>query len=330
MSQNQFVSSPTKPPGRPPAKGMIWIPGGTFSMGSDHHYAEEAPAHLVTVDGFWMDQYLVTNAQFQKFVKATGYVTFAERSANLEDYPDAQPEMLQPASCVFVKPGRPVDRRDHYNWWAYIPGANWRHPEGSGSSIKGRENHPVVHVAYEDVEAYANWVGKVIPTEAEWEFAAWGGRENIEFAWGNELHPKGRMMANTWQGEFPWENLKTDGYERTSPVGVFPANGYRLYDIIGNVWEWTTDWYQEHSQIKKDSCCGTAMNPRGGDREASYDPTLPGVKIPRKVIKGGSFLCAPSYCRRYRPSARMAQPLDTSTCHLGFRLIVRPRSRFKP
>ncbi|HIK54703.1 MAG TPA: SUMF1/EgtB/PvdO family nonheme iron enzyme [Synechococcales cyanobacterium M55_K2018_004] len=229
---------------------MVWIPGGTFLMGSDHHYAEEASAHRVTVDGFWMDQYLVTNAQFQKFVKATGYVTFAERPANPEDYPSARPEMLQPSSCVFVKPDRLVDKGNHY--------------------------------------------------------------------------PKGKMMANTWQGEFPWENLKTDGYERTSRVASFPANGYRLYDMIGNVWEWTTDWYQEHNWMRQDSCCGTLVNPRGGDREASYDPQTPGIKIPRKVIKGGSFLCAPSYCRRYRPPARMAEPLDTSTCHLGFRLIVRP------
>jgi formylglycine-generating enzyme required for sulfatase activity len=181
----------------------------------------------------------------------------------------------------------------------------------------------VVHVAYEDVEAYAQWIGKEIPTEAEWEFAAWGGRSNAEFAWGDELHPKGKMMANTWQGEFPWQNLKTDGYEGSSPVGAFSPNGYGLYDIIGNTWEWTTDWYQEHNQIQQDSCCATLVNPRGGDREASYDPQTPDIKIPRKVIKGGSFLCAPSYCRRYRPPARMAEPVDTSTCHLSFRLMVR-------
>lgn len=201
---------------------MVWIPGGTFTMGSDHHYAEEAPAHRVTVDGFWMDKYLVTNAQFQKFVKATGYVTVAERPANPDDYPGAQPDLLEPSSCVFVKPDRPVDKGSHYNWWAYIAGANWRHPEGPGSTIKGRENHPVVHIAYADVEAYARWIGKEIPTEAEWEFAAQGGLENAEFAWGDELHPHSKMMANTWQGEFPWQNLKTDGYEGTSPVGVFP------------------------------------------------------------------------------------------------------------
>jgi formylglycine-generating enzyme required for sulfatase activity len=309
---------------------MVWVPGGTFTMGADHHYAEEAPAHPVTVDGFWIDPYLVTNSQFQKFVKATGYVTVAERPANPDLYPGAQPDLLQPSSCVFVKPDRPVDKTSHYNWWTYIAGANWRHPEGPGSSIKGRENHPVVHVTYADVEAYAQWIGKAIPTEAEWEFAAWGGLPYAEFAWGDELHPQGKMMANTWQGEFPWQNLKTDGYEGTSPVGAFAPNGYGLYDMIGNTWEWTTDWYQTHSQIKPEDCCGTRVNPRGGDREASYDPQMPEIKIPRKVIKGGSFLCAPSYCRRYRPPARMAEPIDTSTCHLGFRLIVRQSTLASP
>ena len=254
----------------------------------------------------------------------------AEQPANPDLYPDAQPDLLQPSSCVFVKPDRPVDKTSHYNWWTYIAGANWRHPEGPGSSIKGRENHPVVHVTYADVEAYAQWIGKAIPTEAEWEFAAWGGLPYAEFAWGDELHPQGKMMANTWQGEFPWQNLKTDGYEGTSPVGAFAPNGYGLYDMIGNTWEWTTDWYQTHSQIKQDSCCGTRVNPRGGDREASYDPQMPEIKIPRKVIKGGSFLCAPSYCRRYRPPARMAEPIDTSTCHLGFRLIVRQSTLASP
>jgi len=311
--------------GRPPAKDMVWIPGGTFLMGSDNHYPEEAPAHKVKVDGFWIDRFLVTNAQFQKFVKETGYVTFAERPANPDDYPGAKPELLEPASIVFVKPERPVSKDNHYNWWSYIPGANWRHPEGKGSSIKGREKHPVVHVSYEDVQAYAQWIGKELPTEAEWEFAAQGGLEGAEFAWGEELHPKGKMMANNWQGEFPMENLCSDGYERTSPVGVFPANGYGLYDMIGNVWEWTSDWYQEHRQIEKSPCC-TMDNPRGANLEASYDPQMPDIKIPRKATKGGSFLCAPSYCRRYRPAARMPQAIDTSTCHLGFRLIVKNSS----
>ncbi|HEY9639638.1 MAG TPA: formylglycine-generating enzyme family protein [Coleofasciculaceae cyanobacterium] len=312
----------SEPPGRPPAKDMIWIPGGTFLMGSDHHYAEEAPAHPVKVDGFWMDKFLVTNAQFQKFVKETGYITFAERPANPDNYPGADPNLLEPSSIVFEQPTQPVDKGNHYNWWRYVAGANWRHPEGKGSSVKQREKHPVVHIAYEDAIAYAQWMGKDLPTEAEWELAARGGLENAEFAWGNELYPNGKMMANTWQGEFPIENLCEDGYERTSPVGSFPANGYGLYDMIGNTWEWTTDWYQDHGHLPNSPCC-TLDNPRGATREASYDPQMLEVKIPRKVTKGGSFLCAPSYCRRYRPAARMAQPIDTSTCHLSFRCLVR-------
>lgn len=310
------------PPGRPPAKDMVWIPGGTFLMGSDDHYEEEAPAHTVEVSGFWMDKHLVTNAQFQKFVKTTGYITFAERPANPDDYPGADPNLLQPSSIVFTPPQQHVEMDNHYNWWRYVPGANWRHPDGPGSSIKGREKHPVVHITYEDAEAYAQWVNKTLPTEAEWEFAARGGLDGKAFAWGDELYPNGKFMANTFQGKFPYQNSKEDGYESTSPVGAFPANGYGLYDIIGNVWEWTSDWYQEHRQIKKSSCC-TLKNPRGGDREQSYDPNLKDVHIPRKVVKGGSFLCTPDYCRRYRPAARMAQGIDTSTCHMGFRCIVR-------
>lgn len=307
---------------RPPAKDMAWIAGGTFMMGSDRHYDEEAPAHKVKVDGFWIDKYPVTNAQFQKFVKATGYVTFAERPANPADYPGADPALLQPASIVFTPPTAPVDMGNHYNWWTYVPRANWRHPEGKGSTIKGREKHPVVHVTFEDAQAYATWAGKELPTEAEWELAGRGGLEGKDFAWGDELYPNKRFMANTFQGQFPYQNSAADGYDRTSPVGSFPANGYGLYDMIGNVWEWTTDWYQEHSQIQKPPCC-TMANPRGGSAEASYDPNLRGVHIPRKVVKGGSFLCTPDYCKRYRPAARMAQGIDTSTCHMGFRCMVR-------
>lgn len=317
---SQKTKSPS--PGRPPFREMAWIPSGTFQMGSNHHYPEEAPAYQVKVDGFWIDRYPVTNSQFQKFIKETGYVTFAERPANPDNYPGAKPEFLEPSSTVFIPPKRTVDKNNHYHWWNYVRGANWRHPEGPGSSIKGREKHPVIHVTYEDVEAYAHWIGKEIPTEAEFEFAARGGLKDAEFAWGDELHPRGQMMANTWQGEFPYENTRQDGYERTSPVGSFPANGYGLYDMIGNVWEWTSDWYREHKELKKPSCC-TVDNPRGGALENSFDPAMPDIKIPRKVIKGGSFLCAPSYCRRYRPAARMAQAIDTSTCHLGFRLVVR-------
>lgn len=316
-------SQTISPPGRPPAKDMVWIPGGPFLMGSEHHYEEEAPVHTVEVDGFWMDRYLVTNAQFQKFVKATGYITFAERPANPDDYPGADPNLLQPSSIVFTPPQQQVDMGNHYNWWRYVPGANWRHPEGPGSSIKGREKHPVVHITYEDAETYAQWANKTLPTEAEWEFAARGGLEGKAFAWGDELYPNGTFMANTFQGQFPYHNSKEDGYESTSPVGAFPANGYGLSDIIGNVWEWTTDWYQEHRHIQKSPCC-TLKNPRGGDREQSHDPSLGDVRIPRKVVKGGSFLCTPDYCRRYRPAARMAQGVDTSTCHMGFRCIVRP------
>jgi formylglycine-generating enzyme required for sulfatase activity len=290
-------------------------------MGSNDHYPEEAPTHKVKVDGFWMDKFLVTNAQFQKFVKATGYITFAERPANPDDYPGADLTLLQPSSIVFEKPTQPVDTSNHYNWWRYVVGANWRHPEGKGSSIKDRMNHPVVHIAFEDALAYSQWAKKDLPTEAQWEFAAKGGLENVEFAWGDQLHPQGKMLANTWQGEFPIENLCQDGYERTSPVGSFPPNGYGLYDMIGNTWEWTTDWYQKHDQIKKSPCC-TLDNPRGGTLESSFDLQMPQVKIPRKVTKGGSFLCAPSYCRRYRPAARMPQAIDTSTCHLGFRCVV--------
>ena len=305
----------------PPFKNMRQIPGGTFLMGSDHHYPEEAPAHKVRVDGFWMDARTVTNREFADFVEATGYVTLAERPANPDDYPGAKPELLAPSSVVFIKPKIRVDLSNHFKWWAYVSGANWRHPRGPASSIKGLSEHPVVHVAYEDAEAFAKWAGKELPTEAEWEFAARGGLDSAEFVWGDELTPGGKHMANTFQGEFPWQNKVEDGYEWTSPVAAFPPNHYGLFDMAGNVWQWTIDWYQEHHKI--DSPCCTLHNPRGGKREQSIDPSQPEITIPRKVMKGGSFLCAPNYCQRYRPAARMAQPVDTSTCHVGFRCIVR-------
>jgi formylglycine-generating enzyme required for sulfatase activity len=304
---------------------MVWIPGGTFLMGSDKHYPEERPAHEVTVHGFWMDEHTVTNEEFRRFVDATKYVTLAERAPNPQDYPGAKPELLVPASVVFQKPRHRVDLRDCFQWWAYVPGADWKHPEGPASSLQGKAKHPVVHVAYEDAEAYARWIGKQLPTEAEWEFAARGGLAAAEFVWGDELMPGGKAMANTWQGEFPWQNLIEDGFEGTAPVGSFPANGYGLYDMAGNVWEWTADWYQEHRYASR-SCCAS-FNPKGGDREKSYDPASSVIKVPRKVMKSGSYLCAPNYCRRYRPAARMAQPVDTSTCHLGFRCIVREGNR---
>ena len=312
----------TSPPPAPAPKGMAWIPGGTFTMGSDHHYPEEAPAHAVTVDGFWMDIRAVTNKQFRRFVDETGYVTMAEKAPDAADYPDAKPELLVPGSSVFVKPPGRVDMRNAYNWWAWVPGADWRHPQGPPSSLAGLQDHPVVHVALEDVEAYAAWAGKTLPTEAEFEYASRGGTDGTEYAWGDDFAPGGKQMANTWQGEFPHQNLLADGFEGTAPVGSFPANGYGLYDTIGNVWEWTADWYADHHDVQN-ACCGDA-NPRGAGREQSYDPATPAVSIPRRVIKGGSHLCAPNYCRRYRPPARMAQAIDTSTSHLGFRCIIRP------
>lgn len=320
MSCAETAMSSAPPVTAASRRGMRWIPGGTFLMGSDNHYPEEAPAHTVRVDGFWMDEHTVTNGDFQKFIEATGYVTHVERPVNAADYPGALPEMLKPASVVFEPPRGRVDMRSAYNWWTYVPGADWRHPRGPRTSLKGIWDHPVVHVGFEDAEAYARWSGKELPTEAEWEFASRGGLDGAEFVWGDELMPGGRILANTWQGDFPHQNLLSDGYAWTSPVGAYPANGYGLHDMAGNVWQWTTDWYQEHKRMEG-GCCG-AHNPRGGTVEGSHDP-LQKLQIPRKVIKGGSYLCAPNYCRRYRPAARMAQAIDTATCHLGFRTIVR-------
>jgi len=312
------------PASRPDGK-MLWIPGGTFLMGSNDHYREEAPVHRVTVSGFWMDETPITNSQFEAFVASTGHVTFAEIPPDPKDYPGALPEMLHPGSLVFVKANGPVDLRNMHHWWTFKLGADWRHPEGPGSDLAGRENHPVVHVAYSDAEAYAAWAGKTLPSEAEWEFAARGGLDGAEFAWGDDLNPDGKWMANTWQGEFPWQNDNADGFESRSPVRSYPANGYGLYDMIGNVWEWTTDWYTpKHPEEKQKACC-VPLNPRGGPEQGSYDPHQPAIKIPRKVLKGGSHLCAPNYCRRYRPAARFPEPIDTSTCHVGFRCIIREK-----
>lgn len=312
------------PPGRPPRPDMVWIPGGVFRMGSDVHYPEEAPAHRVRVSGFWMDRTTVTNAQFAHFIAETGYVTLAERPLDPAMYPGALPEMLVPGGLVFTKPPGPVDMRYFSNWWAYVPHADWRHPFGADSTIAGMDDYPVLQIAYEDAEAYAKWAHAQLPTEAEWEFAARGGLNGAEFVWGAELMPEGRPMANFWQGEFPWQNLCTDGFERTAPVMSFPPNGYGLYDMAGNVWEWTADWYRDHksSPVLRKACCVPA-NPRGGPMEQSYDKCQPQIKIPRKVLKGGSHLCAPNYCQRYRPAARFPQPIDTSTCHVGFRCIMR-------
>lgn len=313
-----------EPPSGPVRRdNMVFVPGGTFRMGSDRHYPEEAPVHRVSVDRFWMDETPVTNAQFRAFVEETGYVTVAEIAPRAEDYPGALPHMLKAGSLVFRTPSGPVDLRDWSQWWEFRFDANWRRPAGPGSRIKVIEDHPVVHVAYSDAEAYATWAGKELPTEAEWEFAARGGLDGAEFAWGDDLIPGGRHMTNTWQGNFPHENLKLDGYERTSPVKAFPASVYGLYDMIGNVWEWTSDWYvPQHPADAPKTCC-IPENPRGPREDQSYDPTQPEIRIPRRVLKGGSHLCAPNYCRRYRPAARHAETIDTSTGHIGFRCIMR-------
>ncbi|GAA4755240.1 formylglycine-generating enzyme family protein [Sphingomonas daechungensis] len=305
--------------------GMVWLAGGEFRMGSDHHYREESPAHDVSVAGFWMDEHPVTNRQFAEFVKATGYVTIAEIAPLADDYPGAKPEMLRPASLVFTPTDRPVQLDDWSQWWCYEFGADWRHPTGPESGLDGLEDHPVVHVAWADVNAYADWVGKDLPTEAEWEYAAKGGSTG-EFVWGDELVPNGKHMANTWQGEFPYRNSLEDGFLRTSPVGSFPANGFGLVDMIGNVWEWTSNWYSNGHSVEAVKPCCSPASPRGASIEGSYDPNLPDIRIPRKVVKGGSHLCAPSYCRRYRAAARHAQAIDSSMSHLGFRCVVRKPS----
>ena len=322
----QVQSEPkVAPPPNQTNSGMVFLPGGTFVMGSDRHYPEEAPAHRVTVSPFWIDRTPVTNRDFRKFVNATGHVTLAELSPDLKDYPDALPHMLKPASLVFSPPDHPVDLRIWTQWWTFKFGANWRRPFGPRSSLSGLNEHPVVHVAYRDAEAYARWAGKELPTEAEFEFAARAGLEGAEFAWGDELTPGGRQMANTWQGMFPSENLELDGWRHTSPVTAFPANAYGIYDMIGNVWEWTSDWYSERHEADAAKACCIPTNPRGGPEAASYAPALPNIVKPRKVLKGGSHLCAPNYCRRYRPAARHAEPVDTSTNHVGFRCVVREK-----
>ncbi|QGN56320.1 formylglycine-generating enzyme family protein [Novosphingobium sp. Gsoil 351] len=304
---------------------MIALPGGTFLMGSDHFYPEEAPRRRVSVDPFRIDACPVTNAEFARFVNATGHVTLAETAPDGKDYPGMIPEMARAGSLVFHKTAGPVPIDEIHRWWRFEFGADWRHPYGPDSSLAGLDDHPVVHVAWQDAAAYALWAGKALPTEAEWEYAARGGLEDADYAWGDELAPGGAMLANYWQGLFPFANQCLDGWERTSPVRSFPANPYGLYDMIGNTWEWTDDWYSEPVAIRKSqpgTCC-TLKNPRGGTRKRSVDPLHPEIKIGRKVIKGGSHLCAENYCRRYRPAARHPETIDTSTSHIGFRCVLR-------
>ncbi len=284
---------------------MRWIEPGSFTMGSDRHYPEERPARRIAADGFWIEPAPVTNARFARFVDETRYVTVAERAPNAARYPDARPELLVPGSAVFAAPEHPVPLTDERAWWTYVPGASWRHPEGPSSSLDGRLEHPVVHVAYEDARAYARWAGRHLPTEVEWEYAARGGLDGADYAWGDELQPAGRHLANTWQGAFPYEDTAEDGFAGTSPVGAFPPNGYGLVDMIGNVWEWTRSAERLRSAYR--SCCAPAP-------AAAED-------VPRRVIKGGSYLCTTAYCARFRPAARQFLDADSTTSHVGFRCV---------
>jgi formylglycine-generating enzyme required for sulfatase activity len=289
---------------------LRWVPAQTCNVGSDQHYDEETPAHSVVVDGFWIAAHQVTNAQFAEFVDATGHVTVAERPVDPADFPDAPPENLVPGSMVFTRTAGPVDLRHLSQWWHWTPGASWRHPVGPNSSIEKRADHPVVHVAYEDAQAYTTWAGLELPREAEWEAAARGGLAGAAYTWGDEPEGPGERLANYWHGDFPWRPDR--GYGRTTPVGSFPPNDYGLFDMAGNVWEWTCDWYADTRA--GDPCC----------EAGSYDPQQKQFQIPRKVIKGGSFLCADNYCLRYRPAARRPQMIDTGMSHIGFRCILRP------
>jgi formylglycine-generating enzyme len=305
---------------------MVEVPTGTFWMGSEDFYPEEQPLREVTIDSFRIDRRPVTVADFARFVQATDYVTVAERPPDPAQYPDAHPDLLVAGSAVFHPTPQPVPLDDPRRWWAYVPGADWRHPWGPQSSNAERRRHPVTHIAFEDAEAYATWAGKQLPTEAEWEYAARGGLDRATFAWGDEMQPAGALMANFWQGDFPWRNTGAKGWRGTTPAGLFPANGYGLQDMTGNVWEWTTDYYSAQgagNRATAHPCCGPSANPQVDSPDASYDVGSPGEHIPRRVIKGGSHLCAPGYCLRYRPAARQAEAIDTSTSHIGFRCVIR-------
>ena len=299
---------------------LVRIPAGTFRMGSDAHYAEEAPARDVEVGAFLISRTTVTNAQYAAFVTATGYATVAERPLDPAEFPGAPAENLVPGSMVFTPTPGPVDLRHLSQWWTWTPGASWRHPEGPGSDLADRADHPVVHVAHEDAGAYAAWAGLTLPTEAQWERAARGGLEGTTYTWGDEPEQAGERRAHYWHGDFPWR--AEPGYGRTAPVGSYPPNGFGLADMAGNVWEWTDDWYVETRFADVAPCCAP-RDPRGGSPEDSLDPRQPQFRVPRKVIKGGSFLCADSYCLRYRPAARRPQMIDTGMSHLGFRVAWR-------
>jgi formylglycine-generating enzyme required for sulfatase activity len=297
---------------------MVWVPGGTFWRGSDNPKMRDAqPTHQVSVDGFWIDRTAVSNEQFARFVEATGYVTVAERTPDAKDFPGAPPENLVAGSVVFTPPKGPVPLDNHLRWWSYVKGANWRHPEGPASDLQGREHHPVVQIAWEDATAYAKWAGKRLPTEAEFEFAARGGLDRKKYAWGDEFKPDGKWMANIWQGRFPYENTAEDGFRATAPVGSFPANGYGLYDMAGNVWEWCADWYRHDYYAKLADGSQPVRNPQGpGD---SHDPSEP--RTAKRVMRGGSFLCTDQYCTAYEVGARGKGAPDSGTNHVGFRCV---------
>ncbi len=310
--------------------GMVWIPGGQFMMGTDDpsSFPNERPAHQVQVDGFWIDATAVTNAQFRQFVEATGYVTTAERPLDWEELkkqvppntPKPPDEQFQPGSLVFTPSNGPVDLRNMSNWWTWTTGASWQHPEGPTSSLEGKDDWPVVHVSFDDATAYAKWAGKRLPTEAEWEFASRGGT-TTRYYWGDDLQVDGKYMANTFTGKFPYRDTAEDGYAGVSPVKAFPPNDYGLYGMAGNVWQWTADLYRDdiHVRMSEASKGGCTINPTGPTD--SSNPTRPVPESPEHVIKGGSYLCNPSYCESYRPTARRGMPPDTGTQHLGFRCV---------
>lgn len=316
----QFARTPAPPP------GMVWIPGGAFTMGSDSDLAlaDEKPAHRVQVSGFWMDETDVTNAQFRTFVEATGYVTTAERPIDAAEIleqlppgtPPPAPERLAPGSLVFTPTEGPVSLKNFARWWKWTPGASWKHPEGPGSDLAGREDHPVVQVSWDDARAYAKWAGKRLPTEAEWEFAARGGLVDQPYAWGADEPTDVNIHANLWQGDFPYRNSAADRYPRTSPVKAFKPNGYGLYDMSGNVWQWCDDWYQADLYRGRVGS-GTTVDPLGPSR--SGDPRRPYAQL--RAQRGGSFLCSDAYCTRYRPAARHGCPPDTGMSHMGFRCV---------
>ena len=301
---------------------LLPIPGGTFRMGSDRHYSEEGPSRPVHVDPFLIDRAPVTNRDFARFVEATGYVTVAERAPDPTDYPGADPALLHAGSVVFTPPTSRPDPRRPLSWWAFLAGACWRRPDGRTDLTEETLDHPVTQVAFADAEAYAAWAGKALPTEAEWECAARGGLDGADYAWGDAFEPDGRRMANTWPGPFPLRGEPGPDRYGTSPIGAFPPNRYGLVDMIGNTWEWTVDfWAARHPEPTK-TCC-MPRNPRATEASRSFDPAQPGIRIPRRVLKGGSHLCAPNYCRRYRPAARHPQMEDSATTHVGFRCVVR-------